>query len=224
MRPVPRRPRRNEQPRGSERTQSLEVGPAGKRTGPRQLLDGLSKRAKVHDMARLAADRAESSARREAIADGKTPQQVRGAAARARAESIKRTAKQAGVTADTAARWVRGAQRAGKKAEEEGRRKIQRSLGGAKGVRAAQVSATKGIDLGKVTIRVDTGTPSGGHEERNISVGLDASAMAHIASLIREGSDNDAADAFEEHVLEKYGDGLSGIMSIHDVPGRTTWR
>lgn len=224
MRVSPKRPRKNE-PQGSARSQSLQVGPAGKgKTTTTDMLNGLSRRASVTDMARLQADHAANTARREAIAEGKTPQQVRGAITRARADSIKRSAKQAGVSPDTARRWVRGTQRAGKQAEKTGRPKLMRTMGGSKGVRAAQVEATSGVNLGKVRVRVDTGVAAGGTESRNINAQLDPAAMAHIAALIRDGDDAAAGRALEEHVLDQYGDGLSGIMRIDDIPGSTTWR
>lgn len=224
MRTAPQRPRKNE-PRGSARSHTVEVdGPKTKKTGAAELLGGLSRNASTADMARLAADKAANTARREAIADGKTPAQVRGATQRARAASIRKSAEQAEVSPDTVRRWVRGTQNAGAQAEQHGRRRIQRSLGGAKGVRAAQVTATSHVNLGKVKVRVDTGTPSGGTEERTIAPDLDPDEMARIGAMIERGDDAGAARAFEKHVLEKYGDGLSGFMRIDDVPGSTTWR
>lgn len=187
-------------------------------------LRGMSAQMGLGDLTRWVAERAEAKARREAQAEGRTASQVRGAARRARAESLRQTANRAGVRVDTARRWAKGTQRPAATTEKTARAKVQRAAGGAAEVRASKIASHRQVGVGnQVKVRVTSGGKSW-TESRNIGTqSLGATTMERAAELTRQGNDAAAAELIEDAVLDAYGDGLSGFMDILDAPDGVTW-
>lgn len=212
---------------GGIRSYPAHVPPAKGKTSMRGLLRGLSSRVSVADMVRLEADRAQRAAQRQAAAQGKDPDRARKDGAAARAAAIKEGARRAGVSPVTARRWARGVQKASPKTEKASRARVLRSMGGAKGLRAAQIETTTQVDMGKVRVSVSSGgTPK--IETRSIGkTHIDPETASEIGKLIRAGDEQGASDLFEDHILTKYGVGgtaqlSNGFMSIIEV-GETEW-
>lgn len=182
------------------------------------VLRNLSASAGLSDLTRVAADRAAAIASASARAAGKSASH---AAGRARAESYRDTARRAGVSETTARRWAAGQQTPKASTEASARDKIQRGLGGAKGALGAMMRLSTGIDVGTVTVAIASGG-SKGIETRNIGrVHPGPGVMSEVADLIEAGERDAAADLLGEVVLETYGAGLSGVMTIVDMPDPT---
>lgn len=203
------------------------AGKSGGRSGggkPSTVLRGLSSKMGLGDLAKWAADTAESAARKAAKAAGETVKQVEQAARKARAEAIKDTAERSGVQVQTARRWARGAQNPSAEAEETGRGKVQRHLGGARAIRAARMAGVKSMSPGSVTVVIKTGPMAGQEETRDLgAVSISRSVAEEVAGLIEEGDDDAAAQVLGDALLEGYGDGLSDIMSITEFHGSPEW-
>lgn len=188
-----------------------------------KVLGGLSSQMGLADLSRWGADRAERQAAADAKAAGKTDAQARGAARHARAAAIRETAKRAGVKVGTVRRWMSGAQRPAAQTERAARPKEQRSLGGARAIRAERMANTSRVNVGRVTVEITSGRTTR-PETRNIpTVHLDESTRAYLADLIASGDDDAAAEVLNDTILESYGDGLSDFMTITEIPDPTQW-
>lgn len=186
------------------------------------MMRGLSKSAGLSDLTRIAAEKAEKSARTAAAKAGKSASQVRSAARDARAESIKATAKRAGVSPTTARRWASGSQKPRAATEKAARGKQQRAMGGARGVQAAVVGGASKVNMGTVVVLV-----YGRTETRDMSrVEPSASALAEVADLLEAGQDAEAERVLGEALIEAYDDagaGLVDFMEIADLPDPAEW-
>lgn len=205
------------------RSHSVTVPPAKLVLPLAGVLKGFSARASVADMTRLSADAAVRDAERRARSEGMAPAQAKGFVRRARAEAIKRAAKAAHVSPVTARRWAAGTQKASAKVDVERKRAMQRTMGGAREVQAAQIAATRTVSLGRVRVTI-YGEPDKWRVINNISV--DPAVMAQVAQLWRSGDSDGALKALQHHVIQQYdtaATGLATIMTINDVPNPTTW-
>lgn len=190
------------------------------------VLRGVSAQMNVADMTKWAADRAAEGARMAAEAAGASATQIRTAARRARAEAIRETAQRAGVSPVTARRWARGAQKPSAGVEKSARTRVQRALGGARALRAAQVAQLRSMAPGNVTVRIKSGPYAGSVETRHIGMmRLDSGTTAQVAALIEEGSDDEAAELLGDALLDAYGNGndMSGFMEIVSINDVTSW-
>lgn len=100
---------------------------------------------------------------------------------------------------------------------------MQRTMGGAREVQAAQIAATRTVSLGRVRVTI-YGEPDKWRVINNISV--DPAVMAQVAQLWRSGDSDGALKALQHHVIQQYdtaATGLATIMTINDVPNPTTW-
>lgn len=217
---VPAHPRSDDN--GAVRSYAAHIPAKGKRDVG-GVLRNLS-RVSVADMVRLQADSAQRRALEAARADGQTEEQARKAGASARATAIKDGAAKAGVSPVTARRWARGTQKNSPKVEKDARRRVQRSMGGARGVRARQIEATRRVDVGKVKVSVKSGSVGSSDERRIGAVNLDPEAMAEVARLVEQGKDAEASQRFQEAVLSGYGGkDLADYMTIEEMPDSTSW-
>ncbi|WP_368566140.1 hypothetical protein [Pseudoxanthomonas sp. UTMC 1351] len=197
---------------------------AGKGASPLAVLRSLSAGMGLADMAKWAADQAAEAAAAAAQAAGATATQISNAAKHARAESIRATATKAGVKPQTVRRWARGAQSPSASKEKGARQKVQRSLGGARGLQAARMSRVAGMNAGNVTVLIKSGPNAGTTERRNIgSVGIPSSTSREIAELLEDGDVVTAEELLSDAVLDGYGPGLSGIMRIVSFDDPTSW-
>ncbi|MFD4522311.1 hypothetical protein ACFWO6_30765 [Paenibacillus glucanolyticus] len=196
----------------------------GKGGSPLAVLRSLSAGMGLADMAKWAAEQAAEAAAAAAKAAGATATQMANAAKHARAESIRSTASRAGVSTQTARRWARGAQRPAAGTEKATRQKMQRSLGGARGLQAARMRGVTGMRAGNVTVMIKSGPTAGTTERRTIgSVSIPRSTSEEIARLLAEGEDVTAEELLSDAVLDAYGPGLSGIMRIVSFDDPTSW-
>lgn len=207
--------------KGDPSKPSSQGGVTSRGTTISQALRGISSRLGLADLAAMRADQADSSARREAKAAGQTDTQAKRAGRNARAEAHKRTAAAAGVKPATARRWATGAQKPKAATERAARPKVQRAVGGAKQIQATQVARSARVDVGTVTVKV---YPLNKMETRRIgSQHLGAGITGQISDLLLAGDHAGASKRLQDAILEAYGDGLSGIMEVVDLPGGLAW-
>lgn len=184
----------------------------------KQLLGGLSADMSLGDLVKYGADNAEAAARAAARAAGKTAAQVRGAARAARAAAIRASASRAGVTATTARRWAQGKQAPKAATASAARRKESRVLGGAAAIRSGRLGAVKSFGMGTVTVAISSGG-SVGLEQRDMGhVTPDAGRLGEAAALMESGDEAGAIEVLSDALLEAYGEGMSGFMTIVDIP------
>lgn len=180
----------------------------------KDLVRGLSSELSLGDLVRHGADRAEAVAKAAAGAAGKTAAQVARAAKAARAASIRKSAGRAGVSATTARRWAAGTQKPRAGTASKARARESRAQGGAAQVRADRMRQVKSYGMGTVTVEV-----YGATEERDMGhVTPDPGEVEKAAAAMEAGDEDEAARLLGDALLEAYGDGLAGFMTIVDIP------
>lgn len=204
------------------RTHSVTVPPS---KGPTKLgaaIKGLSARASVADLARLAVDVAKREAQAAGVKAGLSGSALRGSIARARADAIKAAAKKADTSPTTVRRWVNGTQAPSPKASGS-REKFVRSLGGARAVQAAQIRATRTMYVG--TIHIDPYPADSPHVTREINktLTMDPTVMSAVAAHVEAGRDDEAMTALSEAILNAWDPGLGDVLTINDIPGSIIW-